>query len=76
MTEAESLGSWEHKDRDKGKSWVVFAECGCILRFRFLLIGIGGSAGIYKPEHNDICSLGRKLAGGLKGRVGRRGFQK
>lgn len=42
-------------------------ESGPILRSGFLLTGIGGSARIYKPEHKDICVLGRTLAGTLKG---------
>lgn len=60
------------------KSWVMVVVRSLVpyLRFRFPLSGTGGSAGILPPGGDGTCILGRKVAGGLTGRVDGRGFQK
>ena len=44
-------------------------ESGPLLRFGFPLSANGGSAGIPPPGSDGTCILGRKMAGGLTGRV-------
>lgn len=69
-------GNWQHKLDMRIKK----LSSGCRIRSHmeigFPLSGIGGSEGIYKPEHDGMCGLRRKVARGLKERVDGRRFQK